>query len=43
MDYKIIEKDKSYIEVKQPITCENDVLDLIGICISNDILICFEV
>ena len=38
MNYKIVEKtNKKYIEVKQPITCESDVLDLIGICISNDI------
>ena len=38
MNYKIVEKtNKKYIEVKQPITCESDVLDIIGICISNDI------
>lgn len=38
MNYKIIEKtNKKYIEVKQAITCESDVLDIIGICISNDI------
>ena len=38
MNYKIIEKtNKKYIEIKQPFTCESDVLDVIGICISNDI------
>lgn len=38
MDYKIIEKmNKKYIEIKQEILCESDVLDIIGICISNDI------
>ncbi|WP_042272541.1 DUF4180 domain-containing protein [[Clostridium] dakarense] len=38
MNYKIVEKtNKKYIEVKQPLTCESDVLDIIGICISNDI------
>lgn len=37
MNYKIVEKtNKKYIEVKQPITCESDVLDIIGICISNN-------
>ena len=38
MDYKIIEKmNKKYIEIKQEIVSESDVLDIIGICISNDI------
>ncbi|MEW9077058.1 DUF4180 domain-containing protein [Terrisporobacter glycolicus] len=38
MNYKIIDKtNKKYIEVKQSITCESDVLDIIDICISNDI------
>ncbi|MBU5308345.1 DUF4180 domain-containing protein [Clostridioides mangenotii] len=38
MNYKIVEKiNKKYIEVKKPFTCESDVLDVIGICISNDI------
>lgn len=38
MKYKIIEKtNKRYIEVNQAITCESDILDVIGICISNDI------
>ncbi len=37
MNYKIIEKEnRRYIEVKQAINCEADVLDIIGICISND-------
>lgn len=40
MDYKIIEKmNKKYIEIKQKITSESDVLDIINICISNDIKI----
>ena len=30
MDYKIIEKmNKKYIEIKQEIVCESDVLDII--------------
>ena len=38
MKYKIIEKtNKRYIEVSQAITCESDILDIIGIFISNDI------
>ncbi|RDY27703.1 DUF4180 domain-containing protein [Romboutsia weinsteinii] len=38
MDYKIVEKaNKKYIEIKHPLACESDVLDIIGICISNDI------
>ena len=38
MDYKIVDKiNKKYIEIKQPFTCETDVIDVIGICISNDI------
>ena len=38
MNYKIVEKtNENYIEIKQPFTCESDVLDVIGICISNDI------
>lgn len=38
MNYKIVEKsNKKYIEVKQPFTSESDVLDVIGICFSNDI------
>ena len=37
MDYKIIEKmNKKYIEINQVINCESDILDIIGICISND-------
>lgn len=35
MNYKIV--NKKYIETKHPFTCEDDVLDIIGICISNDI------
>lgn len=38
MEYKIIEKsNKKYIELVQKITCQSDVFDIIGICISNDI------
>lgn len=38
MEYKIVEEaNRKYIEMNQPITCESDVLDIIGICISNDI------
>lgn len=37
MNYKIVEKINRYIEVKSPITCESDVLDIIGLCISNDV------
>lgn len=38
MNYKIIGKtNKKYIEIKQPFNCEADVLDVIGICISNDV------
>lgn len=38
MSCEILEKgNKKYIEVKQGITCESDVLDIIGMCISNDI------
>ncbi|QJA08178.1 DUF4180 domain-containing protein [Romboutsia sp. CE17] len=38
MNYKIVEKtNKKYIEIKHPFACESDVLDIIGICISNDI------
>ena len=38
MTYKIIEKsNQRYIEVKQAIACESDVLDIIRICMSNDI------
>lgn len=38
MNYKIIERtNKKYIEVKQEIACESDVLDIIGLCISNNI------
>lgn len=38
MEYKIIEKsNKRYIELTQTITCESDVFDIIGICLSNDI------
>lgn len=38
MNYKIIEKsNKKYIEIKQKLNSESDVLDIIGICISNDI------
>ena len=35
MNYKIVEKINRYIEVKSPITCESDVLDIIGLCIIN--------
>lgn len=35
MNCKIVEnKNKKYIEVIKPITCESDVLDIIGTCIS---------
>lgn len=34
MNYKI---NKDYIEINQHITCESDVLDIISVCISNDI------
>lgn len=34
MEYKI---NKKYIEVNEAITCESDVLDIISVCISNDI------
>ena len=38
MNYKIVEKsNKKYLEIKEPFTSESDVLDIIGICISNDI------
>ncbi|MFJ7738392.1 hypothetical protein ACIQ2D_18915 [Lysinibacillus sp. NPDC097287] len=38
MKYKIVEKTiKKYIEINQPFTCESDILDIIGICVSNDI------
>ncbi|GGE57261.1 DUF4180 domain-containing protein [Priestia taiwanensis] len=38
MNYQMVEKaNKRYIEMKQPITCESDVLDIIGICFSNDV------
>lgn len=38
MNYKIVEKsNKKYIESKQPVTSESDILDIIGICISNGI------
>lgn len=38
MNYKIIDKlEKKYIEIKEPFTSEDDVLDIIGTCISNDI------
>ncbi|MDZ4905247.1 DUF4180 domain-containing protein [Clostridium perfringens] len=37
MNYNIVEKINRYIEVKSPITCEADALDIIGLCISNDI------
>ena len=37
MDYKIVEKmNKKYIEINQEINTEDDVLDIIGICMSND-------
>ena len=37
MDYKIIENsNKKYIEISQEVNCESDVLDIIGICVSND-------
>ena len=37
MDYKIIEKmNKKYIEINQVINTEEDVLEIIGICISNN-------
>lgn len=28
--------NKKYIEINQVINCESDILDIIGICISND-------
>ena len=34
MEYKI---NKNYIEVNKAITCEADVLDIISVCISNDV------
>ena len=38
MNYEIIEKmDKKYIKISQLISCEGDILDIIGVCISNDI------
>lgn len=38
MNYEIIEKnDKKYIKIREVIVCENDIIDIIGICISNDI------
>lgn len=38
MNYEIIEKvNKKYVEIRQEITCEADVLDIISICISNNI------
>lgn len=38
MNYKIVEKGNiKYIEINEAINCEADVLDIIGICISNDI------
>lgn len=37
MNYKIVEKaNKRYIELKDPFTCEDDVVDVIGTCISNN-------
>ncbi|HBZ6548199.1 TPA: DUF4180 domain-containing protein [Clostridium perfringens] len=37
MNYKIIEKmDKKYIKINQVINTEEDVLEIIGICISNN-------
>lgn len=37
MNYKIIEKmDKKYIQINQVINTEEDVLEIIGICISNN-------
>ena len=37
MDYKVVEKaNKKYIEINEEISKESDVLDIIGICISND-------
>lgn len=37
MNYKIVEKaNKKYIELKEPFTCEDDVVDVIGTCISNN-------
>lgn len=38
MNYKIVEKtNRKYIEIKEPFTCEADVVDFISICISNNI------
>lgn len=38
MDYKVIERaNKKYVEIKQEISSERDVLDIIGICISEDV------
>ena len=38
MNYKIVEKlNKKYIEINESFVCESDVLDVIGICISNNV------
>ena len=38
MNYKIVEQiNKRYIEINQPFTCESDVIDVISICISNNV------
>lgn len=38
MKYKIMEKENMiYIEVNQAISCESDVLDIIGTCLSHGI------
>lgn len=38
MNYRIVEKtNKKYIEINEPFTCDNDVLDVIGLCISNNV------
>lgn len=38
MNYRIVEKaEKKYIELKEAFNSEEDVVDIIGVCISNDI------
>lgn len=37
--YKI--ENKSYIEITEPIACEGDIIDIIGMCISKDIHLLF--
>lgn len=38
MNYKIVEsRNKRYIEIIEPMKCEADVLDIIGVCIGNSV------